>query len=82
MAIEKESGHVDKLYRHFKGGRYKVMCLGTHTETNEELVVYYDANAEWPRMWVRPVSMWADDCVDPKTGDIVPRFRKVHDGDK
>ena len=34
-------------YRHFKGTMYQVMCIGTHTETNESLVVYrkaYDPN--------------------------------------
>ena len=31
---------VGKTYRHFKGELYKVMCIATDSETNEEVVVY------------------------------------------
>lgn len=44
-------------YRHFKGNLYQVMEIATHTETGEEMVVYYDCN-EPSKVWVRPLSMW------------------------
>ena len=28
------------VYRHYKGGQYRVMGLATHTETKEVMVVY------------------------------------------
>ena len=31
---------VGKTYRHFKGKKYKVLCVALDSETNEEVVVY------------------------------------------
>ncbi|HCP96102.1 MAG TPA: DUF1653 domain-containing protein, partial [Pseudoalteromonas sp.] len=28
------------LYQHYKGPQYKVMHVATHSETNEQLVIY------------------------------------------
>lgn len=51
----------DKL-RHFKGGIYEVVCVGKHTETLEDMVVYtHDGN-----IWIRPLSMF-DDTEDIST---------------
>ena len=52
----------DKL-RHFKGGGiYEVICVGKHTETMEDMVVYtHDGD-----VWVRPLSMF-DDTEDIST---------------
>lgn len=58
------------LYRHYKGGLYRVLYLAKHTETMEELVVYVNANDE-SLVWARPLSMWND-----RVGDTV-RFLKV-----
>ena len=45
-------------YRHFKGDDVIVLNLCRHSETQEEMVVYYHtAAAQW---WVRPLSMFQE----------------------
>jgi hypothetical protein len=46
-----------QVYRHFKHGTlYEVICLATHTETEEEMVVYRDRQTG--RCFVRPLAMF------------------------
>lgn len=40
------------LYKHFKGGIYRLICQGFHSETKEPLVVY--ENVDTREVWVRP----------------------------
>ena len=47
----------DKLYRHYKGGLYKIISLATHTETGEKLVVY--SSVLFGSVYVRPLSIWS-----------------------
>lgn len=59
------------FYRHYKGGRYEVLHLARHSETEEWLVVYRpgEGNSGW---WVRPLLMFTETLqVD---GQEVPRF--------
>ena len=63
---EPESG---ALYRHHKGGLYRVLAVGQHTETKEQLVVYQ--STETKEVWVRPLAMWNT----PVAGQ--PRFAKL-----
>ena len=47
------------IYRHFKGQRYEVTAVATHSETGEAYVVYtqlYGSHGTW----IRPVSMWGE----------------------
>jgi len=70
MIPEVSKGH----YRHFKGGEYEVLEVGTHTETGERLVVYRPAHGGG-EVWVRPVDMFLETVtVD---GDTKPRFQKI-----
>ena len=45
------------IYRHYKGKRYELMDVATHSETLEEMVIYRALYGE-KGLWVRPVSMW------------------------
>lgn len=47
---------VGKTYKHYKGNLYKIIALGKHSETEEEMIVYQ--NIEKGDIWVRPQSMW------------------------
>lgn len=58
-------------YRHWKGKRYYVACVVTHTESNERLVVY--VSHESPTTWARPLRSWNAPVRRPD-GSIRPRF--------
>jgi hypothetical protein len=44
------------IYKHYKGGMYKVLGIGRHTEENQELVIYQ--SLETNDIWIRPVEMF------------------------
>jgi len=62
---------VGKTYRHFKGNLYKIIALGKHSETLEQVVVYQAMYGDGD-IWVRPINMWEDIA---KTGE--KRFTEV-----
>ena len=58
-------------YRHYKGGEYEVIGVATHSETEEQLVVYRPLYGE-RGLWVRPLTMFCEQVeVD---GQQIPRF--------
>lgn len=70
---------VGKIYRHFKGHRYKVICIAKDSETMEETVVYqglYDDNPFWTRALKSFVEI-----VDVD-GKQIPRFEKYNTPNK
>lgn len=42
--------------QHFKGGFYKIVAIGTNTETEEKMVVYQSLKDQ--KVWVRPYDMF------------------------
>ena len=59
------------IYRHYKGNRYELLGIATHSETLEPMAVYRALGGEGG-VWVRPLSMWSEAVeVD---GRRVPRF--------
>lgn len=74
-----EPSHEIKIgiWRHFKGGIYKVLQIATHSETEEKMVVYQNcASGQW---WVRPAAMWNEKVE--RDGQIYLRFTYLGDGD-
>ena len=63
-------------YRHFKGGEYEVLCLATHSETEEPMVVYRPLYGE-QGIWVRPASMLEETVV--RDGVAHQRFTWIGD---
>ena len=59
------------LYRHFKGGMYRVLFVARHSETEEPMVVYQALYGEYG-YWVRPASMWNETVT--RDGKSCPRF--------
>lgn len=49
------------IYKHFKGGKYRVIGVGKHSETLEDYVVYEALyKNEMSKLWVRPLELFAD----------------------
>ena len=48
-----------QIWRHFKGGVYRVLYLAKHSETGEELVTYTSDDGDGT-VWARPASMWLE----------------------
>lgn len=67
------------IYRHFKGGIYKVQGISIHTENKNVMVNYreIDAHPAVPN-WTRPIEMFNDEVVF--NGLTVPRFELMEEG--
>ncbi|WP_417437791.1 DUF1653 domain-containing protein [Idiomarina sp.] len=59
------------IYEHYKGGRYRVIDIARHSETEEWMVLYQPLYGE-QELWVRPFDMFVETVnID---GNDVPRF--------
>ncbi len=67
------------IYRHYKGGGYEVIGVGSHTESGERLVFYSalsdGAKCKAGELFARPVEMFNESVEHD--GEMVPRFRFV-----
>lgn len=61
------------IYKHYKGGLYRVCSVAKHTETLKDMVIY-ECMYENPTsmIWVRPASMWSEKVAFE--GKMVNRF--------
>ncbi|MDE0746186.1 MAG: DUF1653 domain-containing protein [Porticoccaceae bacterium] len=66
------------IYKHYKGNLYQVIEVATHSETQEELVVYRTLYGDYS-MWVRPLGMFQE--LVSFEGEQVPRFRFIEPSD-
>lgn len=46
------------LYRHKKGGRYRVMDIAKHSETLEDMVIYL--SLDYGTLWARPQDIFEE----------------------
>jgi len=66
---------IGKHYDHYKGGRYEVISMATHSETGEVLVIY--KSIHFGSVYARPLEMWFDDIkIDDSIHGIKPRFKR------
>lgn len=66
------------LYRHYKGNLYEVIGTATHSETEEEYVVYRALYGEG-KLWIRPRIMFSEEVfVEDRK---VQRFEFVGESD-
>lgn len=60
------------IYKHYKGGLYTFVCIASHSETDEQLVIYKN---EEGRVFARPYEMFFDQVK--AEGKSVPRFEEI-----
>lgn len=59
------------IYQHYKGAQYRVLSAATHSENQQQMVVYQVLYGAFG-LWVRPLSMFIEQ-VEVK-GVLQPRF--------
>lgn len=63
-----------RYYRHFKGGKYKVLAIGQDSESLAVVVIYQALYGDH-KVWVRLKEMF-DDVVEID-GQIMKRFTEI-----
>ena len=64
------------MFRHFKGGHYRIEVFAKDSETLEEMVVYRALYGEGG-LWVRPAKMFFETIE--RDGKTMNRFELVED---
>ena len=64
---------IGKTYRHYKGNLYKIIALGKHSETLEDMIIYQAVRDG--KVWVRPAKMW-NEVVD-NNGTPLDFYRSI-----
>ena len=62
------------FYRHFKGNIYELIDIAKNSETLEDTVIYRACYGDGG-LWVRPLSMWAEEVI--KDGKTFKRFTYI-----
>lgn len=63
-----------KIFRHFKGDLYLVMDFVTHSETQEELVLYKALYGSYG-LYVRPYEMFVEEVPYDKVNPTGQKYR-------
>lgn len=75
--VKNKQSHVQDevlgIYQHYKGGEYEVLGIGTHSETEEKLVIYRALYNPY-EIWIRPYEMFFE--TTEVNGESIPRFKK------
>lgn len=66
--------YIGEVFRHFKGGYYKVLNIAQHTETGEQLVIYQALYGE-KRVFARPAEMFFSKVDKEKYPDVEQEYR-------
>lgn len=62
------------IYEHYKGNKYQVIDVVTHSETEEKMVLYRTMYGD-KDLWVRPFDMFNESVsIDSQ---LIPRFKFI-----
>lgn len=61
--------------QHFKGDFYKIVAIGTNTETEEKMVVYQSLKDQ--RVWTRPYDMFISKVDREKYPNAYQPYRLI-----
>lgn len=73
--LSTRDGQVDSTayYKHFKGGIYKMICIGEHTETQEQMVTYMSLKNN--KIYIRPYDMFFSEVDKTKYPEVKQKNR-------
>jgi hypothetical protein len=65
---------IPGIYVHYKGNEYEVIGTAKHSETEEDLVLYFPIKSP-DQLWVRPLAMFSE--IIELNGERIQRFKKI-----
>ena len=76
--MDRSIPNPSEVFKHFKGNFYKILAVGHHSETKEQLVVYYDLsgkNSTVEDPCIRPLEMFMSEVDHKKYPDVSQKYR-------